>query len=171
MTRSALAVPRPAAPPAGAHPAPRRTRVSRERQAFVLLHVLFTVVPIAFGVDKLLGLLADWDSYLAPWIDELVPGDAHAAMLMVGAIEVVAGLLVAVLPTLGGYVVAAWLGGIVVNLLTLGGHTDLALRDAGLLVAAVALARLASSPAGEPADADLDADLSTGTRIDVEVAR
>ncbi|MEE2033619.1 hypothetical protein, partial [Rhodococcus chondri] len=115
-------------------------------QAFLLLRTVFTVAPIVFGIDKFTNLLTDWPRYLAPWIDNLVPGTAHQAMLAVGVIEIVAGILVAVRPALGGYVVAAWLFGIIVNLVTIGGYLDIALRDVGLLVAAVALARLATSP-------------------------
>ncbi|RPF25985.1 hypothetical protein [Georgenia muralis] len=114
------------------------------RQAFLLLRTVFTIAPIVFGLDKFLGLLADWDAYLAPWVDGLVPGSAHQAMLAVGVVEVVAGLLVAVRPALGGYVVAAWLLGIIVNLVTLGEYYDVALRDLGLMIGALALARLAA---------------------------
>ena len=113
-------------------------------QAFMLLRTVFTVAPILFGLDKFAGLLTDWNQYLAPWIDDLVPGTTHQAMLIVGVIEVVAGILVAVRPDIGGYVVAAWLLGIIVNLVTLGDFYDIALRDFGLLVGALALARLAA---------------------------
>lgn len=115
------------------------------RQAFLLLRTVFTVAPILFGLDKFVGLLTSWDRYLAPQIDALVPGTAHQAMLVVGVVEIVAGLLVAVAPRIGGYVVAAWLAGIIVNLLLLGGYYDVALRDFGLLVGALALARLATA--------------------------
>lgn len=115
------------------------------RQAFRLLHTVFTVAPILFGLDKFVGWLTDWERYLAPDIDRLVPGSAHQAMLAVGVIEIVAGLLVAVLPRIGGYVVAAWLLAIIVNLLLIGDYYDVALRDFGLLVGALALARLAAS--------------------------
>ena len=114
------------------------------REAFLLLRTVFTVAPILFGIDKFAEVLTDWDQYLAPWINDLVPGDAHDAMLAVGVIEVVAGLLVAIAPRIGGYVVALWLAGIIVDLLTLGDFYDIALRDFGLLVGALALARLAS---------------------------
>jgi hypothetical protein len=113
------------------------------RQAFLLLRTLFTVAPIAFGLDKFANLLTDWPGYLAPWIDRLVPGTAQQAMYAVGVVEVVAGLVVAVAPRYGGWLVAAWLLGIIVDLLTFSGFYDVALRDFGLLVAAVALARLA----------------------------
>jgi uncharacterized membrane protein YphA (DoxX/SURF4 family) len=113
------------------------------RQAFLLLRTLFTVAPIVFGLDKFTNLLTAWPGYLAPWIDRLVPGTAQQAMYAVGVVEVVAGILVAVAPRIGAWVVAAWLGGIIVDLLTGPGVYDVALRDAGLLVAAVALARLA----------------------------
>lgn len=115
------------------------------RQAFVLLRTVFTVAPVVFGVDKFFGLLTDWERYLAPQIDDLVPGTAHQAMLAVGVVEILAGVLVAVLPRVGGYVVALWLAGIIVNLLLVGDYYDVALRDVGLLVAALALARLAGT--------------------------
>ena len=122
-------------------------------QAFLLLRTIFTVAPILFGLDKFFNVLVDWEQYLAPWIDDIVPGDAGQAMLAVGVIEIVAGVLVALRPAIGGYVVAAWLLGIIVNLVTMGEYYDVALRDFGLLVAALALARLASSHrgAGRPA--------------------
>ena len=112
-------------------------------QAFTLLRVGFTVAPILFGLDKFLDWLVDWRIYLAPEINDLVPGNAHQAMLAVGVIEIVAGLVVAVRPRFGGYLVAAWLTGIIGNLLLQADFYDIALRDFGLLVAALALARLA----------------------------
>jgi hypothetical protein len=114
-------------------------------QAFLILRAGFVVAPILFGLDKLTNLLTDWTSYLAPAVDRLVPGSATSAMLAVGVIEVVAGLVVAVRPKVGGYLVAAWLAGIITNLLLLGDHYDVALRDLGLLLAALALARLATA--------------------------
>ena len=124
------------------------------REAFLLLRTLFTVAPIAFGLDKFFGLLTDWEVYLAPWIDDLVPGTAHQAMLLVGVVEIAAGVLVFVAPRLGGYVVALWLAGIIVNLLTLGDFHDVALRDFGLMVAALALARLATPDTARAAAPD-----------------
>ncbi len=123
---------------------------SGPRQAFLLLRLGFTFAPILFGLDKFAGLLTDWDRYLAPWMDRLVPGTASQAMLAVGVVEVVAGVLVAVRPAVGGYVVAGWLLGIIVNLVSTGEYYDIALRDVGLLIGALALARLASSPAVRP---------------------
>jgi hypothetical protein len=113
------------------------------RQAFLLLRTAFTVAPIVFGLDKFTNLLTDWPAYLAPWIDDLVPGTAQQAMYAVGVVEVLAGVVVAVAPRIGGWLVAAWLAGIIVNLLTIPGFYDVALRDVGLLAGAVALARLA----------------------------
>jgi hypothetical protein len=113
-------------------------------QAYLALRVGFVVAPILFGLDKLTNLLTDWTTYLAPAVDRLVPGSATSAMLAVGVVEVVAGLVVAVRPKVGGYLVAAWLAGIIGNLLLLGDHYDVALRDFGLLLAALALARLAT---------------------------
>ena len=119
-------------------------------QAFWLLRIGFTVAPILFGLDKFAHVLVDWDRYFAPWVNDLVPGTAHEAMYVVGVIEIVAGLVVAVHPRFGGYLVAAWLAGIIVNLLILGDFYDVALRDFGLLVAAVALWRLAGRRAADP---------------------
>lgn len=113
------------------------------RQAFWLLRAAFTVAPIVFGLDKFTNVLTDWTGYLAPWIDGIVPGSASDAMHIVGVVEIIAGVLVAVIPRIGGWLVAAWLAGIIVNLLTFPGFYDIALRDFGLLLAAVALARLA----------------------------
>jgi uncharacterized membrane protein YphA (DoxX/SURF4 family) len=113
-------------------------------QAFLLLRTVFTVAPVVFGLDKFFNLLTNWEQYLAPRIDDLVPGNAHQAMLVVGVVEIAAGLLVALRPHIGGYVVAAWLAGIIVNLLLIPGFYDVALRDFGLFVAALALARLAT---------------------------
>ena len=114
-------------------------------QAFLTLRVGFVVAPILFGLDKFTNLLVDWTTYLAPAVDRLVPGSATGAMLAVGVVEIVAGLVVAVRPKVGGYLVAAWLAGIIGNLLLLGDHYDIALRDLGLLLAALALARLATA--------------------------
>ncbi|TDU87878.1 DoxX-like protein [Kribbella voronezhensis] len=112
-------------------------------QAFLVLRTVFTVAPIAFGLDKFANLLTDWPKYLAPWINDLVPGSGQDAMYVVGVIEIVAGIAVAVIPRYGALIVAAWLAGIIVNLLTLSGFYDVALRDFGLLIGAVALSRLA----------------------------
>ncbi|GAA1421525.1 DoxX family membrane protein [Streptomyces thermospinosisporus] len=112
-------------------------------QAFVILRTGFTVAPILFGLDKFANLLTDWPGYLAPWLDDVVPGSAQAAMYAVGVIEIVAGVVVGLAPRFGGWLVAGWLAGIIVNLLTYSGYYDVALRDFGLLLGAVALARLA----------------------------
>lgn len=114
-------------------------------QAFWLLRVGFTVAPILFGLDKFLDWLVDWRIYLAPEFNDVIPGNAHQAMLAIGVIEIVAGLAVALRPKFGGYLVAAWLGGIIVNLLLQADFYDVALRDFGLLLAALTLARLATA--------------------------
>jgi uncharacterized membrane protein YphA (DoxX/SURF4 family) len=114
-------------------------------QAFLLLRTVFTVAPILFGLDKFTNLLVDWPTYLAPWIDGVVPGTAQQVMYAVGVIEIVAGIAVALAPRFGAWLVAAWLAAIIVNLLTFPGYFDIALRDFGLFVGAVALARLATS--------------------------
>ena len=114
-------------------------------QAYRLLHTVFTIAPILFGLDKFAEVLTNWERYLAPEFNDLIPGTAHQAMLAVGVVEIAAGVLVALLPRIGGYVVAAWLAGIIVNLLLIGDYYDVALRDFGLLVGALALARLAAA--------------------------
>ena len=123
-----------------------RTRLRNPSyQAFLLLRTVFTVAPILFGLDKFFNVMTDWPKYLAPWIDGILPGSAATAMYIVGVVEIVAGILVAVAPRIGAYVVALWLAGIIVNLLTLPGFYDVALRDLGLLIGALALGRLADA--------------------------
>ena len=114
-------------------------------QAYLLLRVGFTVAPILFGLDKFFNWTVDWTEYLAPWVNDIVPGSGQDFMYFVGAVEIAAGLLVAVAPRLGAYVVAAWLAGIIVNLLTVDPPTyyDIALRDFGLMLGALTLGRLA----------------------------
>ena len=121
-------------------------------QAFMLLRLAFTVAPILFGLDKFAEVLTDdWTRYLAPEFNDLIPGSAQDAMYMVGGVEIVAGLVVALNPRIGGPLVAAWLGGIIVSLLLVGDYGDIALRDFGLLLGALTLARLATA-FGSPGD-------------------
>jgi hypothetical protein len=127
------------------HRAPEHRLDNPAFQAFALLRIGFTVAPVLFGLDKFLDWLVDWRIYLAPEINDLVPGNAHQALLAVGFIEIVAGLVVAVRPKVGGYVVAAWLAGIIASLVLQADHYDVALRDFGLLLAALTLARLATA--------------------------
>ena len=126
---------------------PSTTRADRTdkgaEHAYRLLRTVFTIAPIAFGLDKFTEWLTDWEQYLAPWINDLVPGSAHDAMLAVGVVEIAAGIVVAVAPRFGGPLVAAWLAGIILNLVTMGEFYDVALRDFGLLVGALALTALA----------------------------
>jgi uncharacterized membrane protein YphA (DoxX/SURF4 family) len=130
----------------------RELRTDVGFQAFWLLRLGFTVAPIAFGADKFANVMVNWEKYLAPWIRHLSPLSATHTMYVVGAIEILAGIAVALKPRYGAYVVAAWLGGIVVNLLTYSGYYDVALRDFGLMLGALTLARLASryDPPGLP---------------------
>lgn len=113
-------------------------------QSFWLLRIAFTVAPIIFGIDKYAHVLTNWDKYLAPQFVNLLNVQAHTIMYFVGAIEIVAGLVVLVRPRFGAYLVAAWLVGIMVNLAMIGGYYDVALRDFGLFLAALTLARLAT---------------------------
>jgi hypothetical protein len=114
-------------------------------QAFWLLRIGFTAAPILFGIDKFFNWTVHWPDYLAPWINNIAPGSAQDFMYFVGCVEIAAGLVVAFAPAIGGPLVAAWLAGIVVNLLTNNPpeYYDIALRDFGLLLAALTLTRLA----------------------------
>jgi len=139
---SATALPTPAT--GGAlHSILERFRSDPAYQGYTLLRVAFAVAPILFGIDKFANVLVDWEQYLAPWINDIVPGSAMTAMYAVGVVEILAGLAVALKPRYGAYLVAAWLGGIIVNLLTYSGYYDIALRDFGLMLGALTLARLA----------------------------
>jgi hypothetical protein len=138
-------------------PASSTLRSDPVAQAFMLLRIAFTVAPIIFGIDKFAGVLTDdWTRYLAPAFNDIIPGNASDAMHIVGVIEIAAGLVVAVSPRFGGLLVAAWLGGIIVNLLIVGGYGDIAMRDFGLLLGALTLARLASAFPNERAASRLD---------------
>jgi hypothetical protein len=116
-------------------------------QAFRILRFGFTLAPIVFGLDKFFNVTVEWPRYLAPWLDRLVPGTAQEFMYAVGIVEILAGVVVGIAPRFGGWLVAGWLGGVIVNLLSVAPprYYDIALRDLGLLLAAVALARLATS--------------------------
>jgi len=136
-------------------------------QAFALLRLAFTVAPIAFGLDKFFNIMVEWPTYLAPWINDIAPGSGQDFMYLVGAIEIVAGVAVAVKPRYGAYLVAAWLAGIVINLLTASGFYDIALRDFGLMLAALTLARLASvyDPPAKAAETERTHDRSPGQKV------
>ena len=127
-------------------PASSTLRSDPAAQAFMLLRIAFTVAPILFGLDKFANVLTDnWTKYLSSEFNSLLPGSAAAGMHIVGVVEIIAGLVVAVSPRFGGLLVAAWLGGIIVNLLLVGGYGDIALRDFGLMLSALTLTRLASA--------------------------
>ena len=115
------------------------------RQAFMLLRTIFTVAPIVFGLDKFTNLLTDWTHYLAPIATDIIPVSPQVFMYGVGIVEIAAGILVALRPKIGSLVVALWLLGIIVNLLMIPNYFDVALRDFGLLVGALALNRLATA--------------------------
>jgi hypothetical protein len=115
------------------------------RQAFILLRTVFTIAPIAFGLDKFFNLLTDWPHYLAPIVTDIVPISGQQFMYIVGVVEIIAGLLVLSAPRWGALIVAVWLAGIIIDLLVLPGYFDVALRDFGLFVAAIALFRLSFS--------------------------
>jgi hypothetical protein len=129
-------------------PVPQGTALRRDpvAQAFLLMRITFTVAPIIFGIDKFANVLTDdWTRYLATQFNDIIPGNASDAMHIVGVVEIVAGLVVAVIPRFGGILVAGWLAGIIINLLIVGGYGDIAMRDFGLLLGALSLSRLASA--------------------------
>ena len=113
-------------------------------QAYGLLKFTFTIAPIIVGLDKFFDKLVNWDHYLSGFLSRLVGGHDHQFMMAVGVVEIVAGIGVALKPRIFAYVVAAWLWGIIINLLLVPGYFDIALRDFGLSLAALALGRLSS---------------------------
>ena len=113
-------------------------------QAYAILNIGFAILPIVAGADKFFHALVNWDMYLAPMVEKMLPFSGHTFMLIVGVVEIVAGLIVAVRPQIGAYVVAVWLWCIVINLLMAQGFYDVALRDLGLSLGALALARLSN---------------------------
>jgi hypothetical protein len=127
---------------AGAHGGTETRTATPSYQAFQILHLGFTVAPILMGVDKFLGLLVNWDQYLPAFVNKMLGGRGHEFMYVVGVIEIVAGIGVFLKPKIFAYVVAAWLGLIIINLLMIPGYYDVAVRDFGLLLAALALGRL-----------------------------
>jgi uncharacterized membrane protein YphA (DoxX/SURF4 family) len=123
-----------------------RVKTDPATQAFMILRIAFTVAPILFGLDKFAEVLFEnWPAYLATEFNDILPGSAQDAMYIVGVVEIAAGLIVLVTPRFGGLLVAGWLAGIIVSLLLVGGYGDIALRDFGLLLGALALSRLAYS--------------------------
>jgi len=136
-------------------PKPNVLRSDPAAQAFMLLRIAFVVAPILFGLDKFAEVMInDWPKYLATEFNDIIPGSAQDAMYMVGAIEILAGLVVAISPRFGSLLVAGWLGGIIVSLLLVGGYGDIALRDFGLLLSALTLFRLASAYSGRAPNID-----------------
>jgi hypothetical protein len=115
---------------------------SPSQQAYLLLHTIFTLAPIIAGADKFFHLLVDWDKYVSPLMARLSPLPTHTLMLVAGVVEIAAGVIVFFRPRFGGWLVAAWLWAIILNLLVIPGYLDVALRDLGLSIGAVALARL-----------------------------
>ena len=130
-------------PVAGRVASARATDTSRPGyQAYQILRLAFIVAPILMGLDKFLGVLVNWDQYLSAFANNVLGGYGHEFMYVVGVIEIIAGIGVLLKPKIFAYVVAAWLGLIIVNLLMIPGYFDVALRDFGLLLAALALGRL-----------------------------
>jgi uncharacterized membrane protein YphA (DoxX/SURF4 family) len=127
-------------------PAREAVRSDPAAQAYLIMRIAFTVAPILFGLDKFANVLTDdWTRYLSSEFNSLLPGSAATGMHLVGIVEIVAGLIVAIRPREGALIVAAWLAGIILNLLLIGGYGDIALRDFGLMLGALSLSRLAQA--------------------------
>jgi hypothetical protein len=128
----------------GVHRGVRARESNPAYQGYQILHAAFVLLPALAGLDKFFHYLADWDQYLAPQIEKVLPMSAHAFMVTTGIVEVLAAVVVAIKPRIGAWMVSAWLLGIIVNLLLAQGYYDIVLRDVGLLLGSVALARLAT---------------------------
>jgi uncharacterized membrane protein YphA (DoxX/SURF4 family) len=113
-------------------------------QAFWVMRLGYTVLPLAMGIDKFFNAMVSWPKYLADWIDNIAPGTAQQFMYFVGGVEILAGVLVLLKPRYAAYIVAAWLAGIVINLFSYGEYWDVGVRDVGLMLGALTLGRLAS---------------------------
>jgi hypothetical protein len=134
-------------------PSVNRLRSDPANQAFTLLRIGFVVLPILMGLDKFVEVMnGHWPMYLASEFNDIIPGSAQDAMHIVGAVEILAGIVVLVAPRFGGLLVAGWLAGIIVSLLLVGGYGDIALRDFGLLLGALTLFRLAGAYPADPND-------------------
>jgi len=137
-------------------PSSSRLRTEPAVQALTMLRITYALAPILFGIDKFANVLTnDWTRYLSSQFNDILPGSAATGMHIVGVVEIAAGIVVAVAPRFGGLLVAAWLGGIIVNLLLVGGYGDIALRDFGLLMGALTLTRLAFAYGGSASAATL----------------
>ncbi|HEV7331717.1 MAG TPA: hypothetical protein VGN63_11825 [Flavisolibacter sp.] len=104
-----------------------------------ILRWTYGLVPIVAGADKFMHLLTDWDKYLAPQIASLLPVSPHSFMIIVGIIEIIAGVLVLIKPRIGSLIVALWLIGIAINLLLSGQYFDVAVRDTVMAIGAFSL--------------------------------
>ena len=144
-------------------PSMARLRSDPVAQAFTLLRIGFVVLPILMGLDKFAEVMNEnWTAYLASEFNDIIPGSAQDAMYAVGAVEILAGLVVLVVPRFGGLLVAAWLAGIIISLLLVGGYGDIALRDFGLLLGALTLFRLAGADSANSNDGATAATVDRG---------
>jgi uncharacterized membrane protein YphA (DoxX/SURF4 family) len=130
-------------------PSSQRLRAEPAVQALTMLRITYAIAPILFGIDKFANVLTnDWTRYLSSQYNDILPGSAATGMHIVGVVEIVAGIVVLLAPRFGSLLVAAWLGGIIVDLLLVGGYGDIALRDFGLMMGALTLSRLAFAYGG-----------------------
>lgn len=113
------------------------------KTVFKLLYITFGILPIVAGLDKFTTILVDWEKYLSPWLMDLVPFTAHTFTMVVGVIEIIAGILVFIKPKIGGLIVAAWLVLIAFTLILSWQYVDVAVRDIVMGIAAFSMAYLA----------------------------
>jgi hypothetical protein len=147
-------------------PSLERLKADPVTQAFTLLRIGFVVLPILMGIDKFAQVMNDnWPAYLASEYNDIIPGSGQDAMYAVGVVEILAGLIVLVVPRFGGLLVAGWLAGIILSLLLVGGYGDIALRDVGLLLGALTLFRLGTTQPG------LGDDLAAGETVAPQATR
>ena len=142
-TRTESPVPLVGGSGGGAIPLPTvAARHDYARQAYRILQAAFVLVPIVVGADKFFDDLVNWEMYLAPAIPAHLHVAAGTLMRAAGVMEISVGIIVATWPRIGAYIVTAWLWSVIVNLLMIPGFYDVALRDFGLSLGALALARL-----------------------------
>ena len=112
------------------------------RSVFNILRATYGIIPIVAGLDKFTNLLTQWDKYLHPGLAAMLPFAPHIFMMIIGVIEIIAGIIVFAKPAVGGYIVMAWLTLIAITLLASGNYLDVAVRDLAMAIGAFSLARI-----------------------------
>jgi hypothetical protein len=115
------------------------------KSVFKLLQITYGIIPIVAGIDKFTNLLTNWEKYLNPALASLLPFSPHTFMLIVGVIEIIAGIIVLVKPRIGAFIVMGWLTIIAITLLAGGKYVDVAVRDLVMAIGAFSLALIAKN--------------------------